>query len=101
MSEKLKQDHYKIKPKEQPHQSVSLPREKIPGEEQTLNEIVPSYLAGRGAQFNTKNKFLKNQNVKEHAEGIDDWEVVNTGTQYIEQEVKSIVNKVDSPDLNM
>ena len=32
------------------------------------------YHAGRGAQFNTKNKFLVNEITKEHIEGIDDWE---------------------------
>jgi len=59
------------------------------------------YLKGRGAQINTKNKFLKNERVREHVEGIDDWTESNDGTQYIEQEVKSIVNKVDSPDVGM
>ena len=31
-----------------------------------------SYKKGRGAQFNPKNRFLKNERVKEHIEGIDD-----------------------------
>lgn len=59
------------------------------------------YLAGRGAQFNTKNRFLKDERTTEHIEGIDDWTISNEPTQYIEQEVKSIVNKVDSPDVGM
>jgi DNA repair photolyase len=59
------------------------------------------YLAGRGAQFNTKNRFLKDERTKEHVEGIDDWEEANAQTQYMEQEVKTIVNKVESPDLSM
>ena len=60
-----------------------------------------SYLRGRGAQINTKNKFFKHEKVREHVEGIDDWTESNDATQYIEQEVKSIVNKVDSPDVGM
>jgi hypothetical protein len=32
-----------------------------------------AYLKGRGAQINTKNRFLKHEQVREHAEGIDDW----------------------------
>ena len=81
MSEKLKQDHYKVKAKEQ--------------------EDASQYLQGRGAQFNTKNKFLKDEKTKEHIEAIDDWEDSNVATQYIEQESKTIVNKVDSPDVGM
>ncbi len=60
-----------------------------------------SYLQGRGAQFNTKNRFLKDERTKEHIEGIDDWSDDNTPTQYIEQQSKTIVNKVDSPDIGM
>ena len=79
--DKLPQDHYKMKAAEQ--------------DEKT------QYLQGRGAQFNTKNKFLKNENTREHIEGIDDWSEDNTPTQYLEQESKTIVNKVESPDLSM
>ena len=61
----------------------------------------PQYLKGRGAQINTRNKFLRDEVSKEHVEGIDDWSEANTATQYIEQESKSIVNKVDSPDVGM
>jgi DNA repair photolyase len=59
------------------------------------------YLKGRGAQFNTKNRFLKDESTREHLEGIDDWTEPNPATEYIEQESKSIVNKVDSPDVGM
>ena len=59
------------------------------------------YMKGRGAQINTKNRFHKNEIVKEHVEAIDDWTIPNESTQYIEQEVKSIVNKIDSPDVGM
>lgn len=64
-------------------------------------EETDQYLRGRGAQINTKNRFLKDERTKEHTEGIDDWEESNTPTQYIEQEAKTIVNKVDSPDVGM
>ena len=81
MNNLLKQDHFKVVPQKK--------------------EEEQQYLSGRGAQFNTKNKFLKNQTAKEEIESIDDWEEANTSTQYLEQETKSIVNTVDSPDLGM
>lgn len=59
------------------------------------------YLTGRGAQINTKNRFLKNEITREHIEGIDEWEEEDVKTVYLEQESKSIVNKVDSPDVGM
>ena len=65
------------------------------------NEARRRYLKGRGAQINTKNRFLKQETIREHSEGIDDWSISNEATQYIEQEAKSIVNKVDSPDVGM
>jgi hypothetical protein len=48
-----------------------------------------NYHKGRGAQVNTKNRFLKDQHVKEHVEGIDDWTESQQPTQYMEQEAKS------------
>ena len=60
-----------------------------------------AYHKGRGAQFNTPNRFHKDQLTREHAEGIDDWEEAAPATEYIEQEAKSIVNKVESPDVGM
>lgn len=65
--------------------------------EQQLNQ----YFKGRGAQINTQNKFFKNTLVKEHIEGIDDWTEKNETTQYFEDNAKSIVNKVESPDLSL
>jgi DNA repair photolyase len=59
------------------------------------------YKKGRGAQFNTPNKFLKNEVVRDHVEGIDDWEQNDVPTQFIEVQSKSIVNKVESPDVGM
>ena len=59
------------------------------------------YVAGRGAQFNTKNKFLKGEITRLHSEAIDDWQLQLKPTQYIEQQSKSIVNKVESQDVGM
>ena len=92
MSNQLKQDHNKLNPKTN-RDINSSPR--------TGQEGLLQYLQGRGAQINTKNRFLKDEQTKEHIEGIDDWEESNIATQYLEQEVKSIVNKVESPDLSM
>ena len=71
MENKLKQDHYKVKATEQ--------------QEKT------QYKTGRGAQINTKNRFLKNETTKEHIEAIDDWEETALQTQYIETHPKTIV----------
>lgn len=81
MENKLQQDHFKVN---------------IAPKEESLQ-----YLQGRGAQFNTRNRFLKNELSKEHIDSIDDWNEPNTATQYIEQQAKTIVNKVDSPDVGM
>jgi DNA repair photolyase len=59
------------------------------------------YLNGRGAQLNTDNKYLKHALSKEHIEGIDDWEISNEKTSFIIGNSKSIVNKVESPDVGM
>src|ERR1044071_1619237 len=98
MSDKLKQDHYKVSPRK--HENQSSPDGG--GAEGTGAETNPDqYLHGRGAQFNTKNRFLKDERTREHIEGIDDWTEENVPTQYLEQESKTIVNKVDSPDVGM
>jgi DNA repair photolyase len=60
-----------------------------------------TYKYGRGAQFNTKNKFVKNESTREHIEGIDEWIEGDVKTQYIEVFPKTIVNKVESPDVGM
>jgi DNA repair photolyase len=69
--------------------------------DENKQEAVNQYIKGRGAQFNTQNKFIKNQKVKEHIEGIDDWTEKNEATQYLEDDAKGIVNKVESPDVGM
>lgn len=65
------------------------------------NEQSDNYLKGRGAQFNPHNRFEKNDYVKEHDEGIDEWEEDDHKTSFIFGKSKSIVNKVDSPDVGM
>lgn len=64
-------------------------------------EDTDQYLQGRGAQINTGNRFLKDELTREHIEGIDDWSEDNLPTQYIEQQSRTIVNKVESPDVGM
>ncbi len=64
-------------------------------------EKQPGYFKGRGAQVNPHNHFQKNDYVKEHVEGIDDWEEPNQKTAFIFADAKSIVNKVESPDVGM
>jgi DNA repair photolyase len=60
-----------------------------------------NYIKGRGAQINTKNKFQKDELCRDDIESIDEWTMSDGQTQYIEQEARSIVNKVDSPDVGM
>lgn len=86
MAGKLKQDHYK-----------AMPSRNEPAEGGSAHE----YVNGRGAQFNTHNRFLKNERTRENVEGIDDWTDDNLPTQYIEQQSRTIVNHVESPDLSM
>jgi DNA repair photolyase len=56
---------------------------------------------GRGAQSNPQNRFEKTGYGIVHPEAIDDWELKPRKTQYIFDESKSIVNRVDSPDVGM
>ncbi len=56
---------------------------------------------GRGAQIQVKNKFLKQEYVTEHIEGLDEPLIENSATQYIPTFPKTIVNKVTSPDVGM
>ena len=54
---------------------------------------------GRGAQLNTKNKFLKQELVTEHIEGLDEYHDLNHPTEYLIEHPKTILNKVTSPDI--
>lgn len=60
-----------------------------------------NYLKGRGAQINTRNRFLKTERVREHIESVDDWSDPNVPTQYLVENAKGLVNKVESPDVGM
>ncbi|WP_207431971.1 PA0069 family radical SAM protein [Sabulibacter ruber] len=54
---------------------------------------------GRGAQYNPANPFLKNEYVVEHLEGLDEpWEQ-NSKTQFFQENPKTLVNEINSPDL--
>ncbi|WP_276480613.1 PA0069 family radical SAM protein [Paraflavitalea pollutisoli] len=68
---------------------------------ETNQEKPDQYFKGRGAQINTRNRFLRNEIVREHIESIDDWSEPNVATQFLEENAKSFVNKVDSPDVGM
>jgi DNA repair photolyase len=68
---------------------------------QSEEKKTDDYIGGRGAQVNPHNHFLKHDYVKEHAEGIDDWEDEEHKTTFIFGKARSIVNKVDSPDVGM
>ena len=88
----LQRDHHKARP-----HTKGVTQET---DSEVSGEATP-YIAGRGAQFNTKNRFLKDEITQEHVEGIDDWEASNKATQYIEMQSKTIVNKVESKDVGM
>lgn len=60
-----------------------------------------AYFKGRGAQINTPNRFITSERTREHIEGIDDWIEPNVATVFLEDHAKSIVNKVESPDVGM
>ncbi len=57
------------------------------------------YIKGRGAQSNPKNKFSLDEYAIEHPEAIDDWEKEKINTQYFQENGKTILNKVNSPDV--
>ena len=57
------------------------------------------YFSGRGAQLNTHNRFNKQSYANEFPELIDEDMLKAEQTQYIEVFPKTIVNKVESPDI--
>jgi len=59
----------------------------------------PKYIKGRGAQINTPNRF--HNDIRALNPNVFDEEDFSIETKYIEQEAKSIVNKVMSPDVGM
>ena len=58
-------------------------------------------IKGRGAQTQVKNRFLMHEYVQEHLEGIDEYDDGAPPTKYIPIFPKTIVNKVESPDVGM
>jgi DNA repair photolyase len=56
-------------------------------------------IKGRGAQLNTKNKYLKFERVTEHIEGLDEEAELNHTTEYYIEHPKKMLNKITSPDL--
>ncbi|WP_420384659.1 PA0069 family radical SAM protein [Roseivirga sp.] len=58
-------------------------------------------IKGRGAQMQVKNRFLMYEYVKEHLEGIDEYDEGAPPTKYVRIFPKTIVNKVTSPDVGM
>lgn len=69
--------------------------------ENNKTEENETYKKGRGAQFNTANRFETKYNSRDFVEAVDDWTESKIETQFIEVQAKSIVNKVDSPDVAM
>jgi len=60
------------------------------------------YLSGKGAQFNPRNPFLKQEYVSQHPEGIDEPLLEKKPTtQLFFENPRKIVNRVDSPDLSL
>ncbi len=65
-----------------------------------MNESNEKYHRGRGAQVNPHNRFAAQEQAIEHIEGIDeDIASESRRTKYIEIFPKTIVTKVNSPDL--
>lgn len=59
------------------------------------------YFKGRGSQFNAHNRFSTHHYVSEHIEGLDEEFQQQPNTQVFFEQPKTIVNKVDSPDVGM
>src|SRR6185436_18533238 len=57
------------------------------------------YLKGRGAQIQPRNRFLKQEVVAEHIEGLDEPLITDEKTQVYIEHPKKIVNAITSPDL--
>ncbi|MBX7205904.1 MAG: PA0069 family radical SAM protein [Bacteroidia bacterium] len=65
-------------------------------------ESQEEYIKGRGAQFRSANPYARLHMVQEHIEGIDEpIPYSETTTQLIFDYPKTIVNKVESPDVGM
>jgi len=60
-----------------------------------------TYIKGRGAQIKPANRFLQAHCVTDHIEGLDEELQTQPLTQVFEEQARTIVNKVTSPDLGM
>ncbi len=58
-------------------------------------------IKGRGAQINTKNRYLATDIDKNAEDGIDEYENSSPDTQIFTEFPKSIISKVESPDVGM
>lgn len=67
----------------------------------TFVSMEQEYFKGRGSQIKTGNRFLKNQYVTDHVEGLDEPLLSAPTTQVFYEEPRKVVNKVTSPDLGM
>jgi len=63
--------------------------------------MAADYIKGRGAQFNPANPYRKLDYVTEHVEGLDEPMLSDAKTEFLAEQPKKVVNKVDSPDLGM
>lgn len=68
---------------------------------QPIKQSPDSYFKGRGAQLKPKNRFLQQEYVAEHVEGLDEPLISSPSTQVFQEHPKKILNKVTSPDLGM
>lgn len=59
------------------------------------------YIKGRGAQYNTDNPYFRQHLTRQYQEGIDEWDLLHCDdyTEYIEVFPKTILNRVESPDI--
>jgi len=64
-------------------------------------ETTGKYFKGRGAQLNTHNKFSKLSYVQEYPEVLDEEFLLSQKTEIIYTYPKTIINKVDSPDIGL
>ncbi len=60
-----------------------------------------NYIKGRGAQYNPQNNFVNDTYGQFHIEAIDSFDETSNKTLFIPSEAKSLVHKVESPDVGM
>lgn len=63
------------------------------------NDRHTDIIKGRGAQLNTKNKYLRQELVTEHIEGLDEPLQLAHSTQFFLEFPKKMINRIDSPDI--